>query len=307
MNGPDSVAHPTQALTFAYPSGRNDTRSRPIWASMSEANSDPDRLMRSMLNKVPAVTIVFWLIKTLATTVGETAADYLNMSLKLGLLATSGLMAGLLIIALAVQLWTRRYIPAVYWLVVVLISVVGTLISDNLVDSLGVSLALSSTLFAAALAVVFGVWYAIEGTLSVHTITTTGRELFYWAAILFTFSLGTSAGDLIGEKLGLGYAWSVVLFLTLIGAVYAAWRFMKIDAVLAFWAAYVLTRPLGASTGDLLSQSPHVGGLGLGSTWTSVVFLAAIVVMVMFEAQRQGRVEAEEPLGLPLRKGPHIP
>ncbi len=255
--------------------------------------------MKSMLNKVPAVTLIFWLIKTLATTVGETAADYLNMSLKLGLLATSGLMAVLLVIALAVQLWTRRYIPAVYWLVVVLISVVGTLISDNLVDNLGVSLVVSSTIFAVALAAVFGAWYATERSLSVHTITTTRRELFYWAAILFTFSLGTSAGDLIGEKLGLGYTWSVVLFLTLIAAVYAIWRFLKIEAVLAFWAAYILTRPLGASTGDLLSQSRHDGGLGLGATWTSVVFLTAIVVMVVIETVRQNRVGAEDRPSLP--------
>jgi uncharacterized membrane-anchored protein len=257
--------------------------------------------MKTMLNKVPAVTLIFWLIKTLATTVGETAADYLNMTLKLGLLATSGLMAVLLLIALAVQLWTRRYIPTVYWLVVVLISVVGTLISDNLVDNLGVSLVLSSTIFAVALAVVFGAWYASERTLSVHTITTTRRELFYWAAILFTFSLGTSAGDLIGEQLGLGYGLSVVLFLTLIAAVYAAWRVFKIDAVLAFWAAYILTRPLGASTGDLLSQSRHDGGLGLGSTWTSVVFLVAIVIMVVVETRRHARIEGQAPSALPLR------
>jgi uncharacterized membrane-anchored protein len=166
---------------------------------------------------------------------------------------------------------------------------------------MGVSLELSSAIFAVCLAVVFGVWYAMERTLSVHTITTTRRELFYWAAILFTFSLGTSAGDLIGEKLGLGYAWSVVLFLTLIAAIYAVWRFLKIDAVLAFWAAYILTRPLGASTGDLLSQSRHDGGLGLGSTWTSVVFLAAIVVMVVIETRRQKQVEAEERPSLPLQ------
>ena len=225
-------------------------------------------MTKSMLNKVPAVTLIFWLIKTLATTVGETAADYLNMTLKFGLVATSGLMALLLVIALVVQLWTRRYIPAVYWLVVVLVSVVGTLLSDNLVDNLGVSLELSSTLFAVALAAIFGVWYAVEHTLSVHTIKSTRRELFYWAAILFTFSLGTSAGDLIGEKLGLGYAWSVVLFLALIAAVYAVWRIFKINAVLAFWAAYILTRPLGASTGDLLSQSRHDGGLGSGRSQT---------------------------------------
>ena len=249
--------------------------------------------MKNMLNKVPAVTVIFWLIKTLATTVGETAADFLNMSLKLGLLVTSGLMALLLVVALFVQMRTRRYVPAIYWLVVVLISVVGTLISDNLVDNLHVSLVVSSAIFAVALAIVFATWYAIERTLSVHTIKTTRREAFYWAAILFTFSLGTSAGDLIGEKLGLGYAWSVVLFFALIASIYAAWRFLKINAVLAFWAAYILTRPLGASTGDLLSQTRHDGGLGLGSTWTSVVFLAAIAVMVVFETRRQAHADAE--------------
>ncbi len=242
-----------------------------------------------MLNKVPEVTLVFWLVKTLATTVGETAADYLNMTLKLGLTLTSAFMAVLLVIALVGQLMVRRYRPFVYWTVVVLISVVGTLISDNLVDNLGVSLVVSSSIFALALAGVFAAWYASEKTLSVHTIVTTKRELFYWAAILFTFSLGTSAGDLIAEKLGLGYAWSVVLFLALIALVFGAWRLLKINPVLAFWAAYILTRPLGASTGDLLSQPTSEGGLGLGTTWTSVIFLLAILAMVTRESLRERR------------------
>ena len=248
--------------------------------------------MKAMLNKVPEVTLLFWLVKTLATTVGETAADYLNMTLKLGLSATSGIMAVLLLAALGVQLLARRYRPPVYWVVVVLISVVGTLISDNLVDNLGVTLQVSSALFAVALAVVFTAWYLSEKTLSVHTIVTTKRELFYWAAILFTFSLGTSAGDLIAEQLGLGYAWSVVLFLGLIALVYVSWRLLKYNAVLAFWAAYILTRPLGASTGDLLSQPASAGGLGLGATWTSVLFLVAILVMVIYETIRLRRTAA---------------
>jgi len=245
--------------------------------------------VKTLLNKVPQVTLVFWLIKSMATTVGETAADYLNTVLKLGLLATSGVMTVLLVLALAGQIRTRLYRPAIYWLVVVLISVVGTLLSDNLVDNLGVGLATSSAIFAGALAVVFIAWYASERTLSVHAILTTRRELFYWAAILFTFALGTSAGDLIAERLGLGYAWSAMVFLALIAVVYAAWRFLNIDAVLAFWAAYILTRPLGATTGDLLSQPATAGGLGLGATWTSVLFLAAILVMVALEVLRQRR------------------
>ena len=244
---------------------------------------------RTMLNKVPEVTLVFWVIKTLATTVGETAADYLNMTLKFGLLATSGVMSVLLLIALAIQLMVRRYRPLIYWLVVVLISVVGTLISDNLVDNLGVSLVASSSIFAGALTAVFAAWYASEKTLSVHTIVTTKRELYYWAAILFTFSLGTSAGDLIAEQMGLGYAWSTALFVGLIALVFAAWKFLKINPVLAFWTAYVLTRPLGASTGDLLSQPTSAGGLGLGTSWTSVLFLTAILILAGYEAVKQRR------------------
>lgn len=245
--------------------------------------------MKAKLNKVPQITVIFWLIKSMATTVGETAADYVNTTLKLGLLVTSLVMGGLLLAALAAQLLARRYRPPIYWLVVVLISVVGTLVSDNLVDNLGVSLLVSSLIFAGLLAVVLLAWHFSEKTLSVHTIVTTRRETFYWAAILFTFSLGTSAGDLLAEQLGLGYAWSVVFFLCLIAVVFAAWRFLKINAVLAFWTAYILTRPLGASTGDLLSQPHESGGLGLGTTWTSVGFLAAIVIMVVYETFRQNR------------------
>jgi uncharacterized membrane-anchored protein len=297
-----TVGHLAQRLTASPPASAANRRSSLLSfvpqrgqlhiRLVLEMKSERRPMMKPMLNKVPAVTLVFWLIKTLATTVGETAADFLNTSLKLGLLATSGLMALLLVVALSVQIWTKRYVPSVYWLVVVLISVVGTLLADNLVDNLGVSLTTSSIIFALAVAIVLGSWYAIERSLSVHTITTTRRELFYWSTILFTFSLGTSAGDLIAEHLGLGYAWSVVLFLALIGAVYAAWRYLKIDAVLAFWAAYILTRPLGASTGDLLSQSKQAGGLGLGPTWTSAAFLGAILLMVVFESWREVQIGA---------------
>ncbi|WP_309606981.1 hypothetical protein [Phenylobacterium sp.] len=246
-----------------------------------------------MLNKVPAVTLIFWLIKTMATTVGETAADFLSTTLHLGLIVTSYVMGALLLLALAVQLMTRRYWPMAYWVVVVLVSVVGTLISDNLVDNLGVSLIVTSVIFGAGLAAVFVTWYASERTLSVHTIVTTRREIFYWAAILLTFSLGTSAGDLIAEKLGLGYAYSVVLFLALIAAVAGAYYVFKINAVLAFWIAYILTRPLGASTGDLLSQPAKLGGLGLGTTWTSLLFLLAIVSLAGYLALRQRRETAD--------------
>lgn len=247
-----------------------------------------------MLNKVPAVTLGFWVAKTFATTVGETAADYLNQTFHLGLTVTSLIMAALLAFALIAQLRRRSYVPIIYWIVVVLISVVGTLISDNLVDNLGVPLWVTTTVFSIGLAVVFLAWFRSERTLSVHTIVTTRRELFYWTAILFTFSLGTSAGDLIGEKFGLGYAVSLALFAGLIALVAAAYYIFKINAVLAFWAAYVLTRPLGASAGDLLSQPRSHGGLGLGTTWTSLVFLlviAAITVLMTIQQSRERRAD----------------
>ena len=238
--------------------------------------------MRKMLNKVPQVTLFFWIIKILATTVGETVADYLNETLKLGLTVTSYIMGAILIIFLIIQLRAKKYIPGLYWTVVVLLSVVGTLISDNLVDNMGVSLATTSIIFGVALAIVFVWWYLSERTLSVHTIDTPKREWFYWGAILFTFSLGTSAGDLISESSGLGYPYASLLFAGLIAIVFLAYKFLKINAILAFWIAYILTRPLGASLGDLLSQPVKEGGLGLGTTITSAVFLLVILSLVTY-------------------------
>lgn len=242
---------------------------------------DTARTSRELLNKVPAVTLAFWVVKVLATTVGETAADYLNETLGFGLTGTSLVMTALLLASLGAQLTARRYVPALYWMTVVLISVVGTLVSDELVDGLGVSLRVTTLVFAVLLVVVFTAWQRTERTLSVHSIVTTRRELFYWLAILVTFALGTSAGDLLSEGLDLGYPLSVVLFAVAIGLVYAAYR-GGLDAVLAFWTAYVLTRPLGASLGDLLSQDRADGGLGLGTTVTSLVFLLTILAVVTY-------------------------
>ena len=240
-----------------------------------------------MLNKVPEITIFFWIIKILATTVGETGADFLSETMKLGLVVTSIFMSVLFVVALAFQLKARRYIPALYWLVVVLISVVGTLISDNLVDNMGVALSTTTIIFSIALGVVFTSWYLSERTLSVHNISTTKRELFYWAAILFTFSLGTSAGDLLAEKMQLGYVVSAAIFASVIAVTYLAYRYAKLNAVLAFWIAYVFTRPLGASLGDLLTQSRHDGGLGFGTNLVSGVFLVVILTLVVRLTKQQ--------------------
>lgn len=235
----------------------------------------------TMLNKVPEATLVFWIIKIMATTVGETAADFLNVKLNFGLGGTSVVMTALLAAALFAHLRARRYIPWLYWVLVVLVSVVGTLITDNLTDDLGISLFVSTGVFAAALAATFVAWYASERTLSIHSITTTKRELFYWSAILFTFALGTAAGDLVGEQFQLGYGLSAVMFGAMIATVAAAYYGLRLNAALAFWAAYILTRPLGASLGDLLSQPLSHGGLGLGTTMTSAGFFAVIAWLVV--------------------------
>ncbi|MEA2786765.1 MAG: hypothetical protein QOF71_2869 [Candidatus Eremiobacteraeota bacterium] len=255
--------------------------------------------MTTMLNKVPQITLFFWIIKVLSTTVGETLADFLNTKLGLGLINTSYVLSALFLTALLVQLTRNRYIPAVYWTVVVLVSVVGTLISDTLVDKLGFGLQTTTIAFSCALAVVFVVWYLSEKTLSVHWIATTRRELFYWAAILFTFALGTSAGDLLTEKAGTGYALGVLMFAAMI-AVVAALRYgLKINAVLAFWMAYILTRPLGASLGDLLAQARADGGLGLGTTITSAIFLIVIVALVTYLTKTLRPEDLEPPAGRP--------
>ncbi|MFB9266574.1 hypothetical protein ACFFWD_26035 [Bradyrhizobium erythrophlei] len=247
-----------------------------------------------MLNKVPEVTLIFWIIKIMSTTVGETGADYLAVHVGLGTSVTGMIMTCFLVAALVMQLRTGRYVPWVYWLTVVLVSVVGTQITDMLTDKLEVSLYVSTAAFAVILAALFATWYRIERTLSIHTIVTTRREQFYWAVILFTFALGTAAGDLATEALGLGFNYGVIAFSGLIAVIAMAY-FLGANAVLTFWLAYILTRPLGASLGDLLSQSREYGGLGLGTIHTSLAFLTVIiglVIWVSFESDRAEKVDA---------------
>ena len=238
--------------------------------------------LRQMLNKVPEITLYFWIIKILATTVGETAADYLNFNLNFGLTGTSVVMSALLAVFLAMQMRARRYVPWLYWVVVVLISVVGTLITDNLTDHFGIPLQTTTLAFSLALLVTFGVWYLRERTLSIHRIDTGAREGFYWLAILFTFALGTAAGDWVAEGLGLGYANSALMFGAMIASVTVAYYLFKANAIAAFWIAYILTRPLGASCGDWLAQPAGNGGMGFGTVATSAIFLGAILSLVLY-------------------------
>jgi uncharacterized membrane-anchored protein len=245
------------------------------------------------LNKVPEITLIFWTIKILSTTVGETGADYLAVHVGLGAHLTMACMVGLLVATLIVQVRARRYIPWIYWLTVVLVSIVGTQITDLMSDKLEINLYVSTAAFAGSLAATFAIWYGVERTLSIRSITTTRREQFYWAAILFTFALGTAAGDLATEALGLGFQLGVIVFGVLIAFI-AVFYSLGTNPVLTFWLAYILTRPLGASLGDLLSQSRHYGGAGLGTTHTSLAFLTVIIVLVAWVTFEGDRTESAD-------------
>jgi uncharacterized membrane-anchored protein len=239
---------------------------------------------KNLLSKVPEVTIFFWIIKILCTTVGETFSDYLSVNLGLGLTLTTIIMGIVFIGILYLQFRANKYVPGIYWLTVVLISVFGTLVTDNLTDGIGVPLEVSTVVFSVLLGLTFLFWYLNEKTLSIHSIYTRKREVFYWLTILFTFALGTAVGDLYSEQLGLGYLRTGIIVVIIIACSFLAWKFIKLDAVLAFWVAYIFTRPLGASLGDYLSQPKEYGGLGFGTTVTSVIFLIPILAIIIFLA-----------------------
>jgi uncharacterized membrane-anchored protein len=236
---------------------------------------------RQLLNKVPEVTIWFWVIKILCTTVGESFADWINMTLGVGLVDTAVIFTVVLAVVLGVQLRLRRYLPLAYWLTVVVVSVTGTLYTDILTDQFAVPLWISTTVFSVLLVAVFAVWWARERTLSIHSITSTPRELFYWLAVLVTFALGTATGDWTLELTGWSPGVAVLLPLALIAIVTVLWR-GGADAVLTFWVAYILTRPLGANIGDWLGLPKSEQGLGIGTFGTSLIFLGAISATVLY-------------------------
>jgi uncharacterized membrane-anchored protein len=261
----------------------------------TSAPLDAKAIGRQMLNKVPEVTIFFWIIKILSTTVGETASDYLNETLGFGLHNTFFVMGALLVVAFVIQFRADRYVPWKYWVTVVLISIVGTLITDNLTDGWNVPLNISTAVFAVLLAITFAAWYRSERTLSIHSIYTRRREAYYWLTILFTFALGTAAGDNLQEQTGwslgaLALFWAAIIaVITALHYIFKArmepeHRHRASTAVLAFWMAYIMTRPLGASMGDLLTtpkdESP--AGLGFSTNGVSLVFAVIIIGLVTY-------------------------
>jgi uncharacterized membrane-anchored protein len=234
----------------------------------------------ALLRKVPEVTAAFWITKVLTTGMGETTSDFLVHAL--GPIPAVAIGALAFAAALALQLAAPRYEAWVYWLAVVMVAVFGTMAADGLHIELGVPYAVSTVFFAIALAVVFTVWYRVEGTLSIHTIDSRRRELFYWATVVTTFALGTATGDMTARTLGLGYITSGVLFAVLIAVPAIAYRSFGLNAVVAFWFAYVVTRPLGASLADWVAVLHRRGGLGLGYGPVSIVLTVMIAGCVAY-------------------------
>ena len=248
--------------------------------------------LQKAILRVPEVTIVFWIIKTLSTTVGETGADFLASNLGFGMpmvaIIASGLMAALLVIQFTKL---KRYVPFNYWSIVLLMSIVGTLITDILVDTAGVSLVTLSIVFSIAMIFGFFIWYKQEGTLSIHSVDTTKRESYYWLIILIAFALGTGAGDLISERLAQGYGVAVLAFGGLIALVAIAYYAFKISSVLAFWLVFILTRPLGASLGDFLTKPATEGGLDVSMVVVNGLFISIILGLVIHLTLKQEKAK----------------
>jgi len=235
---------------------------------------------KQLMRKVPEITAIFWIVKLFTTAMGESTSDYLVFRINPYIAVTLGAIG--FVIALALQFSVRRYVPRIYWLSVLMVAIFGTMAADVLHIQLGVPYLLSTIFFAVALAAVFIIWHRSEKTLSIHSINSPRREIFYWAAVTATFALGTAAGDLTAISLGLGYFSSGLLFIGLIAIPAAAYWLFGLNEIAAFWFAYIITRPLGASFADWLGKSRAVGGRGLGDGPVSLVLVILIIACVSY-------------------------
>jgi uncharacterized membrane-anchored protein len=239
-------------------------------------------MKKELINRVAHLGVLFWIIKIFSTTVGETAADYVSDNLNFGLIITAILMA---VITIGAAFWNfkhKKYYPPSYWLLIVMMSIEGTLITDLLVDKLNVSILILDVVFTITMALMFYFWYKKEHSLSIHSINNDKREIYYWLIVLTTFALGTGIGDTISEQLHFGYLPSLILFgsIFILSGVFN--YFKVINGVLAFWIAFIVTRPIGASLGDLFIQSPKDGGLGISIGIINIVFFIVIIVSVVY-------------------------
>jgi uncharacterized membrane-anchored protein len=253
---------------------------------------------KELINRVASLGVLFWVIKIFSTTVGETAADYVSVNLNLGLIVTAIIMGVITIVATIWNFKQKKYFSPSYWLLIVMMSIEGTLITDLLVDQLNISLLILDIGFTLAMVILFYLWYKKEHALSIHTINNDKREVFYWLIVLTTFALGTGVGDTVSEYLNFGYLNSLILFGSIFILSGLLYYFKVIGGVLAFWIAFIVTRPIGASLGDLFIQSPKDGGLGISVGIINIIFFVVIIASVVYLTVQHGnknkRTELEE-------------
>jgi len=242
------------------------------------------------LRKVPEITLIFWTIKILTTAMGESTSDFLVYQINPVIAVALGAIG--LVIALILQFFVRKYIPWIYWLAIVMVAIFGTMAADVLHIGLGIPYSISSLFFAISLTIIFFIWYKIEKTLSIHSIVTVRREIFYWATVMATFAMGTALGDLTATTFHLGYLLSGILFMILFLLPIIAYKFFKANEVLTFWIAYILTRPLGASYADWLGKPSTIGGLGLGDGVISIILLIVIIIFVSYITVKDKKISA---------------
>ena len=243
------------------------------------------------MKKLPEITILFWVMKIFATTLGETAGDLLSMTMNVGYAISSIILLSGFFVTLLAQLYTKRHIPTIYWLVILSTSTAGTTMSDYMDRTLGLGYATGSLILVSLLCLTLFVWRQTEHSLSVTNITTRRGELFYWTAILFSNTLGTALGDFLADNSGLGFAGGALLIGSILLLLIAAYYFTKLSTILLFWFAFVLTRPFGATFGDLLTKTNAKGGLGFGTQGSSVILFSMLVLLLIYSSLRSKRPE----------------
>lgn len=252
-----------------------------------------NRIAENHLSKVPEVTLVFWVLKIIATTLGETGGDAVSMSMNLGYAVSSGIFIGLFAVAVAAQIAAKAFYPFLYWAVIIATTTAGTTMADFADRSLGIGYAGGSAILLALLLASLGVWYRSAGSVSIATVASPKIEMFYWVTILFSQTLGTALGDWMSDTNGLGYEGGAIVFAVGLALVAAAYFYTSISRTLLFWSAFILTRPLGATVGDLLDKPHADGGFALSRAYASAILAALIVGGILLLPQRAGkRLEA---------------
>ena len=247
-----------------------------------------DNTTKKILTKVPEVTLIFWIMKIVATTLGETGGDAVSMSMNLGYLVGTAIFAAIFFIAVAAQIKAKRFHPFLYWITIIATTTVGTTLADYADRSLGIGYAGGTTLLFALLMASLAVWYKSLGSVSVDTVNSPKAEMFYWITIMFSQTLGTALGDWTADTAGLGYVGGAIIFSSLLGAVILAYFWTNISRTMLFWAAFILTRPLGAVVGDFLDKPLSAGGLALSRYSASATLVLLIITCIIFFPQRAG-------------------